>query len=48
MFASNLPVDRLHGTCRAIRERFTQVTAGASAAGQAALFRDNARRIHRL
>jgi predicted TIM-barrel fold metal-dependent hydrolase len=48
MFASNFPVDRLHGSYRAIWEAFAQVTAGASAAEKAALFRDNARRIYRL
>jgi len=48
MFASNFPVDRLHGSYRAIWEAFARITAGTSAAEQAALFRENARRIYRL
>jgi predicted TIM-barrel fold metal-dependent hydrolase len=48
MFASNFPVDRLHGTYQAVWQAFAQVTAGASATEHAALFRDNARRIYRL
>jgi predicted TIM-barrel fold metal-dependent hydrolase len=48
MFASNFPVDRLHGSYPAIWHAFAQVTAGASATEHAALFRDNARRIYRL
>jgi predicted TIM-barrel fold metal-dependent hydrolase len=48
MFASNFPVDRLHGSYRAIWEGFARTTAGTSADEQAALFRENARRIYRL
>ena len=48
MFASNFPVDRLHGSYRAVWEAFAQVTRGASEAEHAALFRDNATRIYRL
>ena len=48
MFASNFPVDRLHGTYRGIWSAFAQVVADASDAEHAALFRDNALRISRL
>lgn len=48
MFASNFPVDRLHGGYRAVWEAFAQVTGDASEAEHAALFRDNAMRIYRL
>jgi predicted TIM-barrel fold metal-dependent hydrolase len=48
MFASNFPVDRLHGSYRAIWEAFARIVSGASEPERAALFRDNARRIYRL
>lgn len=48
MFASNFPVDRLHGGYRAIWQAFAEVTGDASAAEHRALFRDNAQRIYRL
>ncbi|MEP6876312.1 MAG: amidohydrolase family protein [Burkholderiales bacterium] len=48
MFASNFPVDRLHGSYLSIWSAFAKVVAGASDAEHAALFRDNARRIYRL
>jgi predicted TIM-barrel fold metal-dependent hydrolase len=48
MFASNFPVDRLHGSYRAVWQGFAQAVAGASQAEHAALFRENALRIYRL
>ena len=48
MFASNFPVDRLHGTYRGIWSAFAQVVADASVAEHAALFRENAGRIYRI
>jgi predicted TIM-barrel fold metal-dependent hydrolase len=48
MFASNFPVDRLHGSYRAVWQAFADVIAGASDAEHAALFRDNAMRVYRL
>ena len=48
MFASNFPVDKLHGSYAGIWSAFARVVADASEAEHAALFRDNARRIYRL
>ena len=48
MFASNFPVDRPYGSYRALWTAFAQIVSGASESEQAALLRDNARRIYRL
>jgi predicted TIM-barrel fold metal-dependent hydrolase len=48
MFASNFPVDSLCGSFRDIVEGFGRAVADRPASEQAALFRDNARRIYRL
>jgi predicted TIM-barrel fold metal-dependent hydrolase len=48
MFASNFPVDSLCGSFREIVEGFGHAVADRPASEQAALFRDNARRVYRL
>jgi predicted TIM-barrel fold metal-dependent hydrolase len=48
MFASNFPVDRLYGTYEALWHAYAEIVGGASEAEQAALFRENAQRVHRL
>lgn len=48
MFASNFPVDGLHGSYRGVWQAFAEAVAGASAAEHDALFRDNARRTYRI
>jgi predicted TIM-barrel fold metal-dependent hydrolase len=48
MFASNFPVDSLCGSFREIVEGFGRAVADRPASEQAALFRDNARRVYRL
>jgi predicted TIM-barrel fold metal-dependent hydrolase len=48
MFASNFPVDRLYGTYTALWHAYAEIVRGASEAEQAALFRDNARRVYRI
>ena len=48
MFASNFPVDSLCGSFTAIFDGFAAAVADRPEPEQAALFRDNARRIYRL
>jgi predicted TIM-barrel fold metal-dependent hydrolase len=48
MFASNFPVDSLCGSFAEIFDGFGRAVADRPATDQAALFRDNARRIYRL
>jgi len=48
MFASNFPVDKLHGDYDAIWNAFDRLTADFSDAERRALFHDNAARFYRL
>ena len=48
LFASNFPVDRLFSDCAHLWRTFDALTADFSAAERAALFHDNAVRVHRL
>jgi predicted TIM-barrel fold metal-dependent hydrolase len=48
MFASNFPIDGLHGAYAALWSAYAQTVSGASAAEQALLFAGNARRYYRL
>lgn len=48
LFASNYPVDSLVGSFRTIYEGFRAAVAGLPAAGQRALFHDNAIRLYRI
>jgi predicted TIM-barrel fold metal-dependent hydrolase len=48
MFASNFPVDSVHGTFDELYTTFWAVTVGLGAEAQAKLFADNAERIYRL
>ncbi len=47
MFASNFPVDGLHGTFDELYATFDAVTAGLDDESRAALFADNAERVYR-
>lgn len=48
LFASNFPVDSVHGTFDELYSTFDAITAGLDGATRAALFADNAERIYRL
>jgi predicted TIM-barrel fold metal-dependent hydrolase len=48
MFASNFPVDGLHGTWDQVWDAFDQLTDDRPGADRAALFHDNAVRVYRL
>ena len=48
MFASNFPVDRLHGDYDRIWSAFDRITAGFSDGERRALFHNNALRLYRL
>jgi predicted TIM-barrel fold metal-dependent hydrolase len=48
MFASNFPVDSLHGTFDELYMTFTTVTAGLDAADREKLFATNAERVYRI
>ena len=48
MFESNFPVDKLSGSYRTYWNAFKRLSAGASAADKALLFRDTARRFYKL
>lgn len=48
MFASNFPVDKLHGDYDRVWSAFDQITAAFSADERRALFHDNAVRFYRL
>lgn len=48
MFASNFPVDKLTSDFPTLWKAFAKITEGASAAEQAALFRDNSRKFYRI
>ncbi|HET6875689.1 MAG TPA: amidohydrolase family protein [Acidimicrobiales bacterium] len=48
LFASNFPVDSVHGTFDELYTTFWTVTEGLGAAAQAKLFADNAERVYRL
>jgi predicted TIM-barrel fold metal-dependent hydrolase len=48
MFASNFPIDGLHGSYAALWSNFADIVSGASDAERAGLFRENAIRYYRL
>lgn len=48
MFASNFPVDKLHGDYPTLWAAFDAIAADLSESERAALFRDNAARIYRI
>ncbi|HWE56898.1 MAG TPA: amidohydrolase family protein [Acidimicrobiales bacterium] len=48
LFASNFPVDSVHGTFDELYSTFAAVTAGLDGPARAGLFADNAERIYRL
>jgi predicted TIM-barrel fold metal-dependent hydrolase len=48
MFASNFPIDRLHGSYGALWSAYREIVTGASAAEQDALIRSNAQHYYRL
>jgi predicted TIM-barrel fold metal-dependent hydrolase len=47
-FASNFPVDSVHGTFDELYESFNSLTAGLDPGSRAKLFADNAERIYRI
>jgi predicted TIM-barrel fold metal-dependent hydrolase len=48
MFASNFPVDKLNSDYPTLWRAFAEIVSAMSADEQAALFRDNARRLYRI
>lgn len=48
MFASNFPVDGMHGTLDELFSTFTELTAGMSTEDRDALFAANAERVYRI
>lgn len=48
LFASNFPVDSMHGTFDELYETFSTLTAGLDAASRDKLFAGNAERVYRL
>lgn len=48
MFASNFPVDRLHGSFGQLWRAYAEIVSGATDSERQALFVDNAKRVYRL
>ena len=48
MFASNFPIDGLHGSYDALWSAYAQIVSGASVSEQENLFSGNAARYYRL